>query len=724
MSVSVYKNPDAPVAERVVDLLSKMTLDEKIAQLNTFPSGEDVLDPEKYPLEGIGGINLDFMSPDKINIIQKNAKERSRLGIPPIIFGESLHGLLLDNCTVFPQAIGLGSSFNEELIYNIAKVIGKEAQISGVRQTLAPDLDTARDPRWGRVEETYGEDCYLTSRLALNYVKGLQSNRVAATMKHFAAHGSPENGINIASVHVGEREWRESMIEPFATVCKEGHIMSAMPAYSELDGIPLHASHKMLTDVLRGELGFDGYVISDFCAVAMIQYTHRVALNALECGKLAINAGVDMEAPSSYGYGKDFKAAVENGLIPQEQIDTAVKRILSVKFKLGLFENPYAEIERASEIHTSESIALSRSAAHETVVLLKNENGILPLKNFTGHIAVIGPNADTPQNGDYSTSQSNEYTVTLKAALENELGSDKVIYKKGCNIASGNDSNIAEAAEAAKMSDIAIVVLGDNSSYYGGIGWGDDSGNKAVTCGEGFDSASLELPPVQKKLLDAIAQTGVPVILVLETGRPYCIGHEYELSKAVIEAWYAGEQGGNALCDIICGKVSPSGKLPISFPRTVGHIPCFYNYKVSSRGYYRNPGTPDKPGRDYVFDNPSPLFPFGFGMSYTKFEYTDLTATVTGNKQANVSVIVKNAGSMSAKESVLMFISAAYCPVTPFVKRLRKFTKIYLEPGESKTVSFELSEEDFGYIGEDMKMHAGEGKFKIAIDSLKAEIEV
>ena len=720
--MEIYKNSSAPVEARVEDLLSKMTLQEKVAQMFCNGYHDDIntyLEKGNFPDTNFGGIWGIHLSLEKVNKLQEMAS-KTRLGIPLIIACESLHGLLREYATCFPQSIGIGATFNDENVYKMADVIGKETYISGFRQTYAPDLDIAQDPRWGRTEETYGEDPYLTSRMGVAYVKGLQSHKIASTLKHYVAHGAPQGGLNLSPVHMGERELRESMLEPFAACIKEGGALSVMPAYSELDGEPLHSSRFLLTDILRDELGFKGFTISDYGATEMLTTFQKVAENSVEGAKMSLHAGLDMEAPHDVCYGKDFIKAAENGQIDMSELDTAVRRILTVKFRLGLFEDPYAKPERMDEVHTKESVALAREIATESIVMLKNDN-ILPLKKDV-KVALVGPNADVAQIGDYSPRELLAGAVTVKAALESRIGAENVLYAKGCRTAAGNKEWIAEAVEKAKSADVVVAVMGDNSVYFGGIGWGDESVETTVTSGEGFDVNSLELPNAQKELFNAIAVLNKPVVFVLMSGRPYCIGDECSSSAAVLAAWYPGEQGGNALCDILFGDVSPSGKLPISFPRTTGHVPCYYNHKPSAGGFYKQPGSPEKSGRDYVFDTPAPLFEFGYGLSYTTFEYSALSAKKIGENEYAVTVNVKNTGTVNGKESVLLFVKQHYCPVTPVVKRLRKFKKIYLKAGQSATVEFNLTAPDFSYINKQMQSEVGKGKFTLMCGTCSAEI--
>lgn len=726
-----YKDPSAPIEERVSDLLSRMTLEEKFGQMRMLAISKEEMQAKEFDLS-ILEKNLDrcggfydnqSMPAETLNRIQKWYKENTRLGIPIAPHGESLHGAKSKYAVVFPQAEGLASMFSRERMAEVVSEIGREARANGFSMTYAPNLDLSRDARWGRVEENYGEDPYLTGELGTIYIKELQAQKVAACPKHYIAHGSPESGINIAPVHAGPREFRETMMKPFRKAIREGKPYGIMPAYSELDGVPMHASREMLTDLLRGEFGFEGAVISDYGAVTMLHTLHHVADSPLEAGKLALNAGVDVEANNVFGYGPELLEAVRRGDVPEERINTAVSRILYHKFAIGLFDDPFVDPQKQKSNRSPEAIALTKKAAQESIVLLKNENALLPLDSFIGRVALVGPNADDPQLGDYTASEAAKYTVTLRTALEKRLGADRVIYARGCGIASGTPEMEAEAIEAARNADIVIAVMGDNSNFYGGVGWGipDSDGKIAVTCGEGFDVSSLDLPGKQESFLENLYALGKPIVLILETGRPYSICWAKEHIPAILQAWYPGEQGGNALADILLGDVSPSGRLPISFPRSAGHIPCFYNTKLSSRGVYQVRGTPEKPGRDYVFSSPDALFPFGYGLSYTQFSYSDISVTPkTGVPHSTpiVSVTVTNSGTRASYEVVQLYISDLYCRITPFVKQLRGFEKIWLEPGESKNVSFRLSEEDFSFVNENLKEEVEPGEFKIMVGNL------
>lgn len=721
-----YQDPALPIEQRVEDLLSRMSLEEKFtqlrlfrptdSQLHTIPFDTTILEKNAHRLGSV--YNGSRFPAENLRIIQDWIISHSRWGIPAAVHGESLHGAMADNGTCFPQCVGLGATFNTELLNEIVTQIGKECRANGVTMTYAPNVDLSRDPRWGRVEENYGEDPYLTSHMGVTYVKALQAQGVSACPKHYIAHGSPESGINLAPVHAGEREFYETMSVPFEKVVKEGKAEGIMPAYSEWDGEPIHASRRLLNDLLREKWGFDGQVVSDYGAVKMLTTFQRVAPDALTAGKMALSAGVDVEAPNVYGFGAELEAAVRSGEISEELVDNAVRRVLKHKFEKGLFENPYSDAEAQKENRNAYALSLARRAAQESCVLLKNES-VLPLSDRVGKVALIGPNADNPQLGGYTVREAIEHTVTLRTAMEERLGKDRVLFSRGCTTAGGSDEMLREAVEAAKQAEVAVVVLGDNSNFFGGIGWGDSEldGTVAVTCGEGFDTHTLDLPGRQQELLEAIYATGTPVVLVMESGRPYAIVWAKENIPAILQAWYPGEQGGYGVTDVLFGDTDASGRLPISFPRSVGHIPCFYNHKASAKGYYKKRGTKEQPGRDYVFETPDALFGFGAGMSYTTFSYSEITAPETAavGGEVEVSITVENTGDRRGCEVVQLYITDKFCRITPFVRQLRGFKKLWLEPGESKTVTFTLGFEDFAFINEKMEREVESGEFVISV---------
>ena len=727
MDKNYIKNTPDLTEKEILDMLHDMTVDEKVDQMllmnDLHAVKEGLISGANPKLYGFAFMPSDIPV-DDINFIQQKVLERSRHKIPVLIMGEGLHGVMHSKGTIFPQSIGMACSFNDELMRSVAEVIGKEAHAIGMNQVYAPNLDLAREPRWGRTEETFGEDPYLAGCMGTAYVTGVQSQSVAATLKHYVAHGTPENGLNLSPVHMGERELREIMLEPFARCIAEGNAMSVMPAYSELDGVPVHANKFLLRDILRGELGFDGTVISDYDGITMLTYLHHIARDAQECAKAALNAGIDIEAPTPFSYNDDFRQAIKDKTIDISLIDNAVKNILTIKSRLNLFSHPYVDTGEFDALDDGYAKKLAKQAGDESIVLLKNDNDILPLKKGV-KIALVGCNADDAQTGDYSYRNSNLKAISLYEALKTELDERALIYAKGCNISTFDSAELQKAVRAAEQADVVVMALGDNSGFFGGIGWGDASGACAVTCGEGFDVSSLELPPAQYKLFNAVKGTGKPIVVVMYTGRPYVLTDLFARSDAVLQAWYPGEEGGRAVRDVLFGRVCPSGKLSVSFPRSTGHIPCYYNYKNSARGAnYKMPGTYEKPGRDYVFDSPDALFPFGYGLSYTKFEYSDLTVKMLNDESVKVSVTVKNTGEYDAKESVLLFLRQDTCPVTPYVKKLRGFKKIFLKKDETSSVEFILSEKDFVYIDEKMRKQLCRTQYTVFVGGLTGTFDL
>lgn len=707
---------------RAKELLSKMTLEEKLQQMNIYESINKACDElmENGGLESRGGTFACPENDDKVNKLQDYALHDTRLGIPYLVAFESLHGLLHPRATVFPQCAGLGGSFDREIVRQMAEAIGKEAKATGIRQVYAPCVDIPRDPRWGRMQESYGEDPYLVGEMGAEYVRGIQSHKVAATAKHYLAYGVPEGGINLAPAHIGEREIREVMLEPFQKLIEAG-VLSVMPSYNEIDGEPVHASEKYMKDLLREELGFDGVVISDYGAIEMLHHFHRIAPDALEAGKLALKAGIDIEAPVAYGYGDLLKEAIEDKIIDEQLVDDAVLRILTLKCKLGLFEDPYADSEKSGIMHSREAVELALQADEESILLLKND-GILPLdEKKIRKAAVIGNNAKNSFLGDYISPTEN--CVSFYDGIVKRLGEERVLYSHGCNPVTYTEEMIQEAVETAKQADLVFLVLGDSATRGGGIA-GEGAQKGEITCGEGYDMHTLDFPPSQRRLFDEITKLNKPTILILYAGRPYTLENDMPKVNGFMYSWGGGEQSGNAFANLIFGDKSPSAKLSVSFPKTVGHLPCYYNYKPSARGSnYQSPGTVDNPGRDYVLSSPNAWLPFGYGLTYSKINYSDLRAEVLDNGNVCVRVDVKNDGAYSVKESVLLFLKAMYAPVTPFVKRLRAFEKVELKPGEKKTVHFMLSEEDFTYVDRNYKTVKLPGSYKILVEDLQCEIE-
>lgn len=728
-----YKDPNASIDERVEDLLGRMTLEEKIAQMNMNGMGEYRQLPH-----GAGVVESPFISVQEIarmsSETKRYARENTRLGIPPIQIGECLHGQLAMGATIFPQAIAQGSTWNPALVERMASVIALEASASGVDQALSPLFDLVREPRYGRTEECYGEDPYLVARMGVAFVEGMQGKaeytrvhgiapgKLMCTAKHFAGYSVPAGGINLAPSSLGEREMRTLHLYPFEKVVKEANVCAVMPSYNEVDGMPAHSNRWLLTDVLRGEWGFGGYIFTDYGGLSQLHNFHHVAADASEAAVMGINAGVDLEAarPDAYARLSDL---VKAGKVNEEQIDTAVRRILRAKFMAGLFDKPYPDPGRLSEVvHRPEHVALALEVAQESAVLLKNDRALLPLDaSKLKSIAVIGPNADQVQYGDYTYTRDNRSGVTILQGLRDRLGSRvQINYAKGCNITGSDRSGIAAAVEAASKSDVAVVVLGETSVILSGLGWGVGLGENEprdpFVSGEGYDLTSLDPPGVQRELLQAVCATGKPVVLVMVHGRPWSIDWEKDHVPAILEAWYPGEQGGNAIAGILLGDVNPSGRLNCSVPRSVGHLPVTYDYKPSARGINREPGTPEKPGRDYVFSSPAPLFAFGHGLSYTTFEYSDLK--IDNNESAKtvkVSVNVRNTGRRDGKEVVQLYVNDRVSSVTTPQKMLKGFDKIELKAGEQKTVTFDLPYDELALWNASMQRVVEPGEFAVMI---------
>lgn len=749
-----YKDSRLPVEERVQDLLSRMTMEEKIGQLSMkslkaleLDNNNRVTDSSLVNLfagESIGCLESPFVEHDKVAIYSEAAdhylRTKTRLGIPAIQIAECLHGQMALGTTIFPQAIGLGCTWNPALIKQMALVIAEEASLSGVDQALSPLLDLARDPRYGRVEECYGEDPYLVKEMGVAYVTGMQgepevtrshipAGKLACTAKHFVAYSVPEAGINLAPSLVGERTLRELHFYPFEAVVRDANVYSVMPGYHEVDGVPVHASRWLLTDVLRKEWGFNGYIFSDYGAIGMLDNFHKTAHNKAESAYQAITAGVDLEAPGRYAYG-ELEGLVRSGKLPQAVVDTAVSNILRVKFKMGLFDRPYRKPEAlAKKVHKKESISLAQQIAEESIVLLKNSDNLLPLdKKKIKSVAVIGPNADKVQFGDYSITKNNDYGTTILEGIRSYVGNDlKVNYAEGCGITNLSKAGFEEAVRLVGESDVVVLVLGGTSVIYSGIGWGDPNSKEVNICGEGYDRNELNFPGVQPELLDRITSLGKPVVLVMLNGRPYAIENEIAKVGAVLEAWYPGEKGGDAVARILFGEVNPSGRLSVSFPKTTGHIPVYANYKPSSRGYYNRRGTPEKPGRDYVFSSPDPLFCFGYGLSYTTFDYSDIHVNNylnTGGDVVEVYCRIRNTGNRAGAEVVQLYVRDLVSSVTTPVKALKAFDKVFLQPGEEKQIKFQVNKNDLRLWNVSKQWVLEPGEFEVYLGASSEDIKL
>ncbi|MDT5123297.1 MAG: beta-glucosidase [Acidobacteriota bacterium] len=749
-----YKNPRLPVERRVADLLSRMTLEEKVAQLvclwadkpqvnpqTDFSTTRGDFSPEKAEQVmkyGIGQIARQRERKDPreaaifANALQKWLVEKTRLGIPAIFHDEILHGLMAPKGTSFPTPIALASSWDTDLVFKVFTAAALETRAHGSHFVLGPNLDLAREPRWGRTEETYGEDPYLVSRMGVSVIKALQGQgpgvdgeHVIATAKHFAAHGQPEGGTNIAPANYSERVLREYFLPSFRAAVTEAHVMSVMASYNEIDGVPSHANKWLLEKLLREEWGYDGLVASDYYGIPQLESLHHVAGDKMEAARLAIEAGVDIELPDPDCY-QTLIQLVRDGKVSEAAIERAVARNLKAKFLLGLFENPYVDPDRAARVTNSQAHReLAAEAARRSITLLKNDNNLLPLDpNRIKSIAVIGPNANRAHLGGYADNPGRG--ISVLQGVKDKVGSRiKVNYAEGCKITEeGGDwwadtshlsdpaadaRLIAEAVEVAKASDVAVLVVGGNEDT-NKEGWADNHLG---------DRDSLDLVGRQNDLVKAVLATGKPVIVMLINSGPLSINYIAENVPAILEGFYLGQETGIAVADVLFGDYNPAGKLPVSFPRSVGQLPIYYNYKPTAK-------------RGYLFTSKEALFPFGFGLSYTTFEYSNLNvspARIGTAGQAQVSVTVTNTGRRAGDEIVQLYIRDLVSSVTRPVMELKDFKRITLAPGESQTVTFTITPDKLSFYDLNMSRTVEPGWFDIMVGTSsvkyqKAKLEV
>lgn len=735
-----YLNPQLPVEQRVANLLSRMTIEEKVAQTVCiwdrsgafFDEDGNLTDEAKEILKhGLGqfarpSVNRTPMESAIItNTLQKYVIENTRLGIPIIFHEEGLHGHMAPGGTSFPQAIALASTWDPDLVEEIFTAVAAEIRARGSHQALTPVLGIAREPRWGRTEETYGEDPYLVSRMGVACVKGFQGKgpnidkqHVIATPKHFAVHSQPEGGQNCAPCNFSERIIREMFLPPFEAVVTEAGAMSIMPSYNEIDGIPLHANKKLLQSILRNEWGFQGFVVSDYRGISKLQIQHHIVSNKADAAKKALEAGVDIELPQIDCY-KTLIQQVKDGKVSKVDLDKAVSRILRAKFLLSLFEDPYADPDYAKRITNSkEHRELALKTARKAIILLKNEGNLLPLdRKKIKSMAVIGPNADICHLGGYSDKP--DYTVSILQGIKEKVGSDiKVLFSKGCKITKSEKirgvnevelsdpiedaKRIAEAVKVAEKCDVAIIAVGGNEQ----------------TCREGYneqrrgDRASLDMLGQQTELVRAIVETGTPTVVFLINGRPLSINYIAENVPTVFEGWYLGQETGTAVADVLFGNYNPGGKLPITFPRSVGILPAYYNKKPSV-------------DRSFLFTNKEPLFPFGHGLSYTTFIYENLNVSpnrIRPPGKAVVSVDITNTGRITGDEVIQMYIRDVVSSVTRPVKELKDFKRITLKPGETKTVNFTIIPDKLSFLDENMNNVVEPGMFDIMVGSSSTDV--
>lgn len=722
-----YQDSSLPIEERVEDLLSRMTLEEKIAQMGHIHSkhydNDGKADLAKLR-KSINGMSRGCMEAfpyslqqyvDAVYDIQKEMVSGTRLGIPVIPVVEGLHGVVQDGCTIYPQAIAQGATFNPELIEEMAFQIAREARSIGAWQVLSPCLDVARELRWGRVEETFGEDPYMNAVNGTAYVRGAQKGGLICTPKHFVAHGTPTGGVNLASVAGGLYDLYNVYLPPFKMIIDECAPLSIMNCYSSYDGEVITGSRFYLNDLLRGTLGFKGYVYSDWGSIGMLRYFHKVAADASEAARMAIEAGLDLEA-SSVEYDTAAEL-VKNGRLDEKYIDEAVRNVLYAKFRSGVFDSPLPDRSAwKTTIHNLESVELSRKMAVESAVLLENKDKMLPLDaGSLKSIAVIGPNAARVQFGDYSWGADVEYGVTPLEGLEAIAeGRFQIEYAEGCDLWSQNMSGFKEAVKVARKSDVAVVFVGSQSALLA-------RKSEPATSGEGYDLSSLKLPGVQEELIDAVAATGTPVIVVLVTGKPFELIRIREKVEAVVVQWYAGEEQGSAIAELLFGRENFSGRLPVSFPKSVGQLPCYYNWMPTDKGYYNRKGSIGKPGRDYVFSDPYALYDFGYGLSYSSFEYTGMQADYSDG-MVKVCVKVKNASDRAGMETVQIYSNdVASSRVTP-AKKLVAYKKVEIQPGEEKVVDFSIPADRLGFYDNSYRLCLESGDFKIMAGSSSKDI--
>jgi beta-glucosidase len=759
----LYKNPNAPIDDRVRDLLGRMTLEEKVAQMIAlWATKSEIMDQrlafsarkatQAYP-HGIGqitrpsdrrgaprgstaagGTGARWRDPADmiafVNAVQLWAVNETRLGIPVLFHEESLHGYMATEATMFPQAIALAGSFDRQLMREVQSVIAREARSRGVHLVLSPVVDIVRDPRWGRIEETFGEDPYLVGEMGVAAVLGLQGEgrtlgpgKVFATLKHMTGHGQPEAGNNVAPASISERELRENFFPPFRTVVQRTGIEAVMPSYNEIDGVPSHANHWLLNDVLRKEWGFGGIVVSDYDGVEQLATLHHVVPDLNGAAMLALRAGVDCDLPDGESF-RSLPRAVREGKLAEVSIDAACARMLALKFRAGLFEHSFADPSASAQITGNpEARALALKAAHKSVCLLTND-GILPLTaGAHRRVAVIGPNAAIARLGGYSSVP--KQSVTLLDAVRSKLaGKAEVLHAQGVRITQSEDRSvdevllgdpaqnrklIAEAVEVAGGADLVLLAIGDTEQ----------------TSREGFaknhlgDRTRLDLVGEQNDLFDALHALGKPVVICAINGRPPSWPNVAAKANAILECWYPGQEGGTAIADALFGDINPGAKLPVTVIRDEGQIPFFYNHKPSAR-------------RGYLFADKAPLFPFGHGLSYTRFEIgaPRLSERKIGPAgRVTVEVDVRNIGERTGDEVVQIYVRDRIASVARPVKELKAFERITLAPGERRTLRFELGSDAFNLWNEAMEEVVEPGLFDImagpnSVALRSAELEI
>ena len=739
-----YQNPKLSTEERVNDLISRMTLEEKVGQMRCTLAwnyytikGKDVVPSELFKkdiAEGkIGmlwgtyradpwtqkslenGLNPELAAKAG-NALQKYVMENTRLGIPLFLAEEAPHGHMAIGTTVFPTGFGMAATWNPALIEDIGRVIGQEIRLQGGHISYGPVLDLAREPRWSRVEETMGEDPTLAGELGAAMVKGLGGGNLSkpystiATLKHFIGYGTTEGGQNGGITVAGARELRESFLPPFKKAIDAG-ALSVMTSYNSLDGIPSTASKALLTELLRNEWGFNGFVVSDLYSIDGICGTHRVARSKQEAGIMALKAGVDADL-GALAF-EPLVDAAQKGLISEEEIDTAVRRILKLKFEMGLFDNPYVDVAKSKQfVRSADNKAVALQSAREVITLLKNQSQILPLSK-NKKVFVCGPNADNVYNmlGDYTAPQENGNVKTILDGVRGKLPAAQVTYVKGCAVRDTTESNISEAVAAAREADVVIVAVGGSSardfktSYKEtGAAVTDSKTISDMDCGEGFDRATLTPLGHQMQLLKALKATGKPMVVIYIEGRPMDKSWAAQNADALLTAYYPGQEGGTAIADVLFGDYNPAGRLPVSVAANIGQLPVYYNKKPPM-------------SHDYVEMSARPLYAFGYGLSYTNFEYSNLKIDKTGDKQYKVTLDVKNTGQYDGDEVVQLYLHDEFASTAQPLMLLKKFARVFIAKGETRKVEFTLDADDLSIINAEMKRTVEPGDFTVMIGS-------
>ena len=741
----IYLDSSKPVEQRINDLLQRMTLEEKIGQMNMPCSylsvfGKNHEENLEFARRFTEGTLRDDLGPgggfftlansvldkgtvqqaDFFNTLQTIATEKTRLKIPLLQTEEGTHGLMCADGTIFPEGLAIGSTWNLDLIKAMYEITAREGRAVGIHQLFTLVIEPARDPRLGRNQEAYSEDPYLVSCIAGTIVKAVQGNDISAPDKcvagfcHYPGQSQPVSGLERGAMEISEWTLRSVFLPPWETAIKEGRALGVMATYPAINGVATHASSYILTDILRHELGFEGLVLCEGGGLSTLVY-EGVAENQKKAGILALNAGVDVGISYEEAYLAPLVQSVREGLVSEDLIDRAVRRILRQKFRLGLFEKPFVDVQQAKEVvHTKEHQDVAYQAAKEGIVLLKNDNQLLPLSKDIKSIAVIGPNADHEKNllGDYTSINVTQDIITILEGIKSKVGNTTdVRYVKGCNVI-GNDLNeIKQASQAAGQSDAAIVVLGENEWRTPG---------KKGTVGEAYDAATLELTGMQQELVKAVCETGTPTVVVLVNGRPLATRWIAENVPVIVEAWCPGEKGGAAVADVLFGDYNPSGHLPVTIPRHAGQLPVYYNYPPSKKYWLENAW-----GKPYVDMAPTPLYPFGHGLSYTTFQYSDLRITpgqIGPDETVRIHVMVTNTGTRAGADVVQLYLNDPISTVSTSVKELRGFKKVWLKPGQSTDVKFELGFKHFSLINRHLKRVVEPGQFKVLVGQSSDEI--